>query len=119
MDLDIFQTWTEETVVYRDSVEKFLDRPRDDQAEWLNLEAAVHGLVGESGEVLELMKKQFRNHLGEITPEFQGRLFDEVGDVAYYLVRVCEEAGFDLTEALRHNQNKLTGRKSRGELRHE
>lgn len=117
MDLDIFQEWTETTAVYRESVEEFLDKPRDVQAEWLNLEAAIRGLVGESGEIMELAKKQFRNHLGEITPEFQGRLLDEVGDLAYYMARVCEEAGFDLSEVFTHNQRKLENRRRRGELK--
>ena len=60
------------------------------------------------------MKKLLRD--GD-TPEKRAEIGSELGDVAWYLVRLCDELGLDPVLVLRNNQKKLTGRKDRGTLR--
>lgn len=116
-DLDHYQQWTETTAIYKESVLDFLEETEENQADFLALIYAGLGLAGETGEVIELIKKQYRNHAGELSPEFADAIKDEVGDVLYYLARVCEEAGFDLSDALINNMDKLEARKRRGTLK--
>lgn len=66
------------------------------------------GLPGEVGEVLELLKKNVRdNHLD------RNLLRKELGDVAYYWARICTAYGFQPSEVLQTNYDKLIDRKAR------
>lgn len=65
---------------------------------------AVLGLGGEAGEVVDLHKKMFYH------TEKAGRrleLFEELGDVFYYLAKILDLYDFDLQEILDHNKEKL------------
>ena len=63
------------------------------------------GLGGESGEVLELLKKHVRDgkHPGE-------SLLLELGDLLYYLTRVGQEYGHSLSDIMSENIEKLRKR---------
>lgn len=67
---------------------------------------AVYGLNGESGEVIDLLKKH----------EFQGhdldrdKLIDEAGDVAWYLALLASALGVSLEEIMQKNVDKLKKR---------
>lgn len=67
---------------------------------------AVYGLNGESGEVIDLLKKH----------EFQGhdldrdKLIDEAGDVAWYLALLASALGVTLEEIMQKNVDKLKKR---------
>jgi NTP pyrophosphatase (non-canonical NTP hydrolase) len=68
------------------------------------------GLSGEVGEVIDLIKKEF----------FQGhkrnndKLKDEIGDVFWYLVNLCNELGYDIETVLDMNIEKLNKRYPNG-----
>lgn len=70
------------------------------------LRNAVYGLNGESGEVIDLLKKH----------EFQGhdldrdKLIDEAGDVAWYLALLASALGVSLEEIMQKNVDKLKKR---------
>ena len=70
----------------------------------------VMGLAGESGECVDLVKK---NH-------FQGHALDtehlakELGDVAWYLVTTAHAIGYDFETILQMNVNKLHQRYPNG-----
>ncbi len=67
------------------------------------------GLTSEAGEVAGKIKKQIRD--GGV--EVMGTI-DEIGDVFWYLARLCDELGFDAEDVLQRNWAKLSDRKERG-----
>lgn len=71
------------------------------------------GLVGESGEVAEKVKKLLRDDEGKVTLEKREEIKKELGDVLWYLTALSREFGFTLEEVARANIEKLTSRKER------
>ena len=69
-------------------------------------------LSGSIGRTLEIVKKHFRD--GKLDLE---ALKKELGDVAYYWARICRYFGFQPSEVLQANIDKLESRRSRGTLR--
>lgn len=70
------------------------------------------GLGGEAGEVQEHIKKHFRD--GKLDLD---ALKKELGDVVYYWARICRYFGFQPSEVLQANIDKLESRRARGTLR--
>lgn len=75
------------------------------------------GLVGEAGEVAELVKKQLRAGKDFFDPEFVDKMQEELGDVFWYLARLLKETGLDYNEVLLANVEKLATRKAGGTLK--
>ena len=69
------------------------------------------GLVSESGEVAGKIKKLIRD--GKLN---QGDLAYELGDVFWYLVRLCEAIGYSPENIMEININKLLSRKQNGTI---
>ena len=67
---------------------------------------AVMGLCGESGEVIDLVKK----HLHQGHPLDREKLVKELGDVAWYLAEAATALGVPLEEILQGNIDKLRAR---------
>lgn len=84
----------------------------DDRPELESIAIMGLGLAGESGEVLEHIKKYIRD--GNLDRE---ALKKELGDAAYYWARICRKFGFEPSDVLRTNVEKLLSRKERGVLR--
>ena len=64
------------------------------------------GLCGESGEVIDLIKKWFaQGH--ELNRE---RIIDELGDIAWYIAEMATALGVTLEDVLTHNIDKLKSR---------
>lgn len=91
--------------------------PNEYQAQamrWLNpalsekdtLINGVMGLCGESGEVIDLVKK----HLSQGHPLDRKALAKELGDVAWYLAETAYVLGYPLEEIFRMNLEKLSAR---------
>lgn len=74
------------------------------------------GLAGESGEVLEKLKKIFRDGEGKISKEEAGALKKEIGDVLWYISQLAVELGFTLEDVAKTNVEKLRGRRERGTI---
>ena len=74
----------------------------------VNQELAVCGLglAGETGEVVELLKK----HIAHGKPCDPRKLEDELGDVLWYLNRVASLFGLELEKIARRNVAKLEAR---------
>ncbi len=67
---------------------------------------SVMGLCGESGEVIDIVKKHiFHGH--ELDKD---KLVDELGDVAWYIAECAYALGVSLEDVLRHNIDKLKRR---------
>lgn len=75
------------------------------------------GLANEAGEVAGKIKKIFRDHNGEITPEDREALKYELGDVLWYLTQICTELGLTMEEVAEANLSKLFSRQARGAIR--
>lgn len=70
----------------------------------------VMGLCGESGEVIDLVKK----HLAQGHELDKEKLAKELGDVAWYLAETAYAIGYDLEDILKMNIEKLEKRYPEG-----
>ena len=67
------------------------------------------GLCGESGEVIDIVKKFiFQKH--PFNAETEAKLIEELGDVAWYLAVTAHSIGVDLESVLQYNVDKLRKR---------
>lgn len=96
MQLNDYQEWSKTTAIY----------PQTRAIEYLAL-----GLASEAGEVAGKVKKVIRDGGVDVMS-----LVDEVGDVFWYLVRICDTLGFRAEAVLERNQEKLNDRLSRGKI---
>ena len=71
------------------------------------------GLVGESGEVAEKIKKLFRDK-GKFSDE---DVLKELGDVLFYVVALSNIFGGHLKKTMEMNMAKLDDREQRGKLK--
>jgi NTP pyrophosphatase (non-canonical NTP hydrolase) len=112
--LEWYQDVTEETAIYPDAHLVGMD---DESMKSANVDTGllycVLGLNGEAGEVAERVKKDIRGD----DPDEPLDIGDEIGDVLWYLVRVCDEMGYSFDAVARRNVRKLTDRKDRGVLK--
>lgn len=94
-DIDLYQKETKKTSCF---IEK-------DNSENLKLNIAILGLglAGESGEVIELLKK----HLGHGHLLDKEKLKKELGDCIWYIVRIADENSLLMSDVLQTNIDKL------------
>lgn len=74
------------------------------------------GLAGESGEVVEKIKKIFRDQQGIVGDEQRQAVAKELGDVLWYLAQLATELDLDLNQVAQDNLDKLFSRQQRGQL---
>lgn len=94
---DDYMKFTRETAIY----------PQDRELEYLTL-----GLASEAGEVAGKLKKVIRDNNGTVHEVQQAAIVDEMSDVAWYLVRLCDHFNMSLDELLELNYRKLSARKA-------
>jgi NTP pyrophosphatase (non-canonical NTP hydrolase) len=87
--------------------------PRDKKNEFLHL---VLGLVGESGEIAEKVKKIIRDHDSDLSKVDVDDLKKELGDVMWYVAVLADYFDIPLDEVGEMNIAKLASRKERGVL---
>jgi len=75
------------------------------------------GLAGESGEVLEKIKKIFRDKNARVTKTAREELAKEIGDVLWYLTQLSTDLGLSLSEVAEKNLEKLNSRLKRGKIK--
>ena len=102
MDFDNYQIEARKTAIY----------PNKDK----NFVYPTLGLVGESGEVAEKIKKILRDKNGIFDYESKLALKKELGDVLWYLSNLCDELEFSLNDVANENLEKLNLRISRGKI---
>ena len=71
---------------------------------------AVMGLCGESGEVIDIVKK----HLAQGHELDRAQIAAELGDVAWYLAECAQAIGYNLDDICRANIGKLRARYPEG-----
>lgn len=86
--------------------------PEADDLRYLTL-----GLVGEAGEVANIVKKVYRNYEG-VTPDYmRDRILEEIGDVLWYAANLCELLTAGLGDVMQDNLDKLAARRDSGTLK--
>lgn len=90
----------------------------DEKARYDGYMEKTLGLAGETGEVLEKIKKMIRDKDGVFhpTPEDIAELKKELGDVLWYLSALAFYNGIDLDDVARANLDKLKSRKERNKI---
>ncbi len=76
----------------------------------------VLGLVGESGEVAEKIKKVIRDYNGVLNKKQRQEIKKELGDVLWYVAQIATELNLSLDEIAVFNIKKLKSRKKRNKL---
>lgn len=117
MKFEDYHHWTPTTASY-------------DQRDFIGLAYASLGLVGEIGELADVLvglsaaagrvanqvKKISRDDGGKLSDERQAKLADEMGDVWWYLSQLHHRAGLDPGLVMEQNVSKLTKRLAVGEI---
>jgi NTP pyrophosphatase (non-canonical NTP hydrolase) len=81
------------------------------------LMAQILGLVGESGEFADKVKKIIRDKDGKLNQEIKTELVKELGDILWYVNSVSQLLGSDLEEVASLNLQKVLSRKERGVIK--
>ena len=102
MDFDNYQIEARKTAIYPNKDKNFI--------------YPTLGLVGESGEVAEKIKKVLRDKNGNFDDKSKLSLKKELGDVLWYLSNLCDELNFSLNDVAKDNLGKLNSRLSRGKI---
>ena len=102
MDFDNYQIEAWKTAIYPNKDKNFI--------------YPTLGLVGESGEVAEKVKKILRDKNNSFDYESKIAIKKELGDVLWYLSNLCDELDFSLNEVAEENLEKLNNRLSRGKI---
>lgn len=76
----------------------------------------VLGIAGESGELVEKIKKLFRDKKGIIDQEFLDMVTKEIGDILWYQARLADQFGLDFNEIAETNVEKLLDRMKRNKI---
>lgn len=77
------------------------------------------GIAGESGEVIEKIKKVIRNDGGVVSEEKRDLIKKEIGDVLWYLSELARHLDVSFDDVARTNIEKVTDRMARGVLKSE
>lgn len=115
MDINEYQRQTIRTAMY----------PEAGRCTEKELNYLVIGLVGEAGELANKYKKMLRHAYIELenyktitmAPGQAEILADELGDVLWYMARICTTLGFSIEEVAQLNSDKLRNRLDAGEIK--
>ncbi len=102
MNFKEYQKLSRETAIYQDLNKNFI--------------YPTLGLAGETGEVVEIIKKIIRDKNKLIDKKIRLELTKELGDVLWYLSQLAAELDISLDEIASKNIEKLQSRKKRGVL---
>ncbi|MDC3221869.1 nucleoside triphosphate pyrophosphohydrolase family protein [Planktomarina sp.] len=99
LDFDTYQAHAAETAIYPDNVKIIYP---------------AMGLAGEVGEVLNKIKKIYRDEQGQLSDAKREELAKEVGDCLWYVAALCTDLDISMGNAAEGNFRKLIDRMNRG-----
>jgi len=102
MDLSFYQRKAVQTAIYPSSS---------------RISYPAMGLAGETGEVLNKIKKVYRDKEGVFDLETKTAIAYELGDVLWYIAVLAQDLGQDLNTIAAQNIVKLETRKKAGTLK--
>ena len=102
MDFDSYQIEARKTAIYPEKGKNFI--------------YPTLGLVGETGEVAEKIKKIIRDKNGIFDNESRAAIKKELGDVLWYISNLCDELDFSLNDVAKINLEKLKLRAHKGTI---
>jgi NTP pyrophosphatase (non-canonical NTP hydrolase) len=76
----------------------------------------VLGIAGETGELVEKIKKHFRDDYGKMTQKKLGEIKKEMGDCFWYHARLADAFNIKLNDVAEGNIKKLLDRKERNKI---
>ena len=97
----------ETQATYTEFTRKTARYPKRKEKEYLML-----GLMNEAGEVGGAYKKEIRDSIDNTD-----LIIDEMGDVLWYLTRLCDIYNISLSELMVENINKLVGRMTKEQMK--
>lgn len=106
-----YQKLTEQTAIYPDDTIE-VETDTGSREVGIGTIYTALGLVGESGEVAEKVKKFVRDGNEKYLHDIQ----DELGDVLWYQARLSDELGLNLSDVADRNLDKLLDRQNRRQL---
>ena len=107
MDFNEYQKFASRTAVWEGKQKEF------------PLAYVALGLAGESGELIEKIKKVIRNENGDMSEEKRQAIKLEIGDVLWYLSQISRLCDIPFQEAAEGNIKKLADRQARGVIKGE
>lgn len=102
MDFSSYQTKSRKTAIYPKKGKNYI--------------YPTLGIAGESGEVVDKIKKIIREKKGIISKKDKVEIGKELGDVLWYLSQLCSELSISFENVAQNNLKKLLSRKKRGKL---
>lgn len=100
VDFEKYKDWA----MSRVNVQKALS-----QDEYTVISLGAFGLAGETGEVVDCLKKSMFHGRG-FSDEQKQKLKLEMGDLLWYYAVICKEMGFTMEEIIDDNVSKLLSR---------
>lgn len=104
IDFDLYSVKARETAIY------------PGRGKLLGLLYTSIGLGGESGELLNKVKKILRDDNGTISEERKQAIADELGDCLWYIAMICDELELRMAKVANDNVTKLANRKFLGKI---